>query len=244
MILTGLEKGISALDKISPRLATEKQSEHATFRQRKKTACLTVGDMTVAEQIRSVGVLDLSSSERRILINQMKILASLYPLEAKSYEREITMLSIGSPEVYWQTTLREFNKSRLNEEMNFVYQVLQFYETLQNSYYALDLREKIQLDNSALVFPGFHSTQEAILKDYMNFLLDNLGRFSFLETRKPPHSIRPMREFYQELLKQYSSHDDNALFNFAQITSIIAQISKLLMSLEDAVNPERNATAA
>ena len=81
-------------------------------------------------------MLNLTDVERRILINQSRILAALYPLEASEFEQAIKILSEGYQESYQEVVLKGLKPSFMKEEMNFVYQVLEMYDWLQKSYYA------------------------------------------------------------------------------------------------------------
>ncbi len=145
-------------------------------------------------------MLNLTEVERRILINQSRILAALYPLEQTEFERTVEILSGGYHEDWPDTVLKGLKAPLLKEEMNFVYHVLDMYDRLQKSYYALTLDEKLQLEDETLVFPGFEASSEEAHLAYARFLLENLDRFSFTEVVKPLSAPKPMRETYQAML--------------------------------------------
>jgi len=147
-------------------------------------------------------VLNLTDVERRILINQSRILAALYPLETTEFERTVQILSDGYQEDWPEIVLKGLKVPLLKEQMNFVYHVLEMYDWLQKSYYALTLEEKLQLKERTLVFPGFDAESEEQHLAYTRFLLENLDRFSFTEVVKPLDAARPMREIYREMLKE------------------------------------------
>lgn len=156
-------------------------------------------------------MLNLTDVERRILINQSRILAALYPLEAAEFERAIQILSEGYQEGWQETVLKGLKSPLLKEEMNFVYQVLEMYDWLQKSFYALTLEDKLELKEQQLIFPGFCPETEKRHLAYATFLLENFDRFSYVEVVKPLHAARPMRDFYDEMLKGLPSFGGNIL---------------------------------
>jgi uncharacterized protein YfbU (UPF0304 family) len=169
-------------------------------------------------------VLNLTEVERRILINQSRILAALYPLETTEFERTAEILSEGYHEDWPDTVLKGLKVPLLKEEMNFVYQVLDMYDWLQKSYYSLTFEEKLQLKERALVFPGFHAESESQHLAYARFLLENLDRFSFTEVVKPLNSPRPMREVYQEMLNELPTSGGDMLSG-PQLKAVVAYLS-------------------
>lgn len=156
-------------------------------------------------------MLNLTDVERRILINQSRILAALYPLEAAEFERAIRILSEGYQEGWQETVLKGLKSPLPKEEMNFVYQVLEMYDWLQKSFYALTLEDKLELKEQRLIFPGFCPETEKRHLAYATFLLENFDRFSYVEVVKPLHAPKPMRDFYDEMLKGLPSFGGNIL---------------------------------
>ena len=156
-------------------------------------------------------MLNLTDVERRILINQSRILAALYPLETSQFERTVEILSEGYHEDWPDIVLKGLKVPLLKEEMNFVYQVLDMYDWLQKSYYSLTLEEKLQLKERALVFPGFEAESEEQHLSYTRFLLENFDRFSFTEVVKPLNAAKPMREVYKEMLNELPTSSGEVL---------------------------------
>ena len=171
-------------------------------------------------------MLNLTDVERRILINQARILAALYPLEALEFERTARILSEGFHEEWPDVVFKGLKVPLLKEEMNFVYQVLDMYDWLQKSYYSLTLEEKLQLKERALVFPGFAPETEASHLAYAHFLLENFDRFSFTEVVKPLNTARPMREVYQEMLNELPASSGD-LLSGAQLKAVVAYLSEI-----------------
>jgi uncharacterized protein YfbU (UPF0304 family) len=174
-------------------------------------------------------VLNLTDVERRILINQSRILAALYPLEAREFERAIEILSEGYQEGWQETVLRGLKSPLLKEEMNFVYQILTMYDWLQKCFYSLTLEEKLELKEQNLVFPGFCPKTERSYVSYATFLLKSLDSFNYIEWIKPPHAPQPMRDFYEEMLKGLPNFGGNTL-SAAQLKAVIAYMAAIRSS--------------
>lgn len=156
-------------------------------------------------------MLHLTDVERRILINQARILAALYPLEAPKFEQAVEVLSEGFHEAYEELILDNLKKPLIKEEMNFIYQVLEMYDWLQKSFYALSFEDKVHLPESKLVFPGFCPRHEGRELAYARFLMGNLDRFAFLEIVNPLASTQPMRDIYHSMLKRLPQQDGEIL---------------------------------
>jgi uncharacterized protein YfbU (UPF0304 family) len=100
------------------------------------------------------------------------------------------------------------------------------YAFLQDSFYALDLKEKLLVDHTALVFPGFHEPGEQIYSDHVSFIRYNLGQFTLLETRHEEEPRTEMLPFYRKLLA-LPIEDRKAPLGFDEITGLIATICEL-----------------
>lgn len=166
-----------------------------------------------------------SDVERRILINQLQILTAIDPKQAHAYERSIRRMTSatnidGGPE-----PVRQIAMAEVDEPMTFTFRILSFYSFLQDSFYALDLKEKLRIDHTALVFPGFHEPSEQLYADHVSFIRYNLGQFTLLETRDDEPPQGPMLPFYRELLALKT--DRNDVLDHAGITDMIDTINKL-----------------
>lgn len=178
-------------------------------------------------------MLNLTDVERRILINQSRILAALYPLEAAEFERTVKILSEGYQEGWQDIVLRGLKSPFLKEDMNFVFHVLEMYDWLQKSFYGLNLEEKLQLKEQTLVFPGFCPKAEKPYVAYATFLLENLDRFAYVEVVKPLHAHKPMRAIYEEMLRGLPNFGQSVITG-AQLKAVIAYIS----AIKSAPQPE------
>jgi uncharacterized protein YfbU (UPF0304 family) len=168
-------------------------------------------------------VINITDVERRVLINQARILAALYPLEAQQFERTAEILSEGYHEAWEDVVLVGLKKPLPKEEMNFIYQTLQMYDWLQKSYYALSLDEKLRLPEKSLVFPGFDPKEETRYLSYCRFLLENLERFAFVETAERLIARRPMHGVYDRMLRRLPRDGSDAL-SAAMLRTIITEL--------------------
>lgn len=168
----------------------------------------------------------LSDAERRILINQLQILTMLDRKQAKDYEHSLHLLDSASGHADCIKSLRQIAMAGADEPMTFAFRVLSLYSFLQSSFYTLDLKEKIQIDHTALIFPGFDERRERVYSDYVSFIRNNLGQFSLLETRDDERPQAAMAPFYKELLALKVEENDDVLDN-TQITGVIETINGL-----------------
>jgi uncharacterized protein YfbU (UPF0304 family) len=110
--------------------------------------------------------------------------------------------------------------------MNFIYHVLEMYDWLQKSYYALSFEEKVYFQEQALVFPGFEPKTEARQLSYARFLMGNLDRFAFLEIVNPFASLTPMRDVYAQMLARMPKHSGEVL-SAGQLKTILADMASV-----------------
>jgi uncharacterized protein YfbU (UPF0304 family) len=168
-------------------------------------------------------VINITDVERRVLINQARILAALYPLDAPQFERTIEILSEGYHEAWEDVILKGLKRPFLKEDMNFIYQTLEMYDWLQKSYYALSIDDKLTLPERCLIFAGFCPKEEPRHLSYCRFLLENLERFAFVETTDRLMAVRPMREIYARMLDRLPRDGRN----FLSVKSLKVVIAEL-----------------
>lgn len=177
-------------------------------------------------------MLNLTDVERRILINQARILAALYPLKAAEFERTVEILSEGFHGAWEEVILGNLKQPLLKEEMNFIYHVLEMYDWLQKSYYALSFEEKVYFQEQALVFPGFEPKTESRQAAYSHFLMANLDRFAFMEVVNPFAAPKPMREVYAQMLARMPRHGGEVL-TAPQLKAILADMANVKGACDD-----------
>jgi uncharacterized protein YfbU (UPF0304 family) len=170
-------------------------------------------------------VINITDVERRVLINQSRILAALYPLEASQFERTIEILSEGYHDAWEEVILSGLKKPLLKEDMNFIFQTLEMFDWLQKSYYALQLDDKLQLPERSLIFTGFCAREEPRHLSYCRFLLENLERFAFVETSDNLIAERPMREVYERMLHKLP-RDGRDFLSAKSLRVVITELPK------------------
>jgi uncharacterized protein YfbU (UPF0304 family) len=168
----------------------------------------------------------LSDVERRILDNQLQILTAIDPKQAKSCARSIRRIAGALKADDGPEPSRQIAMAEVDEPMTLTFSILACYAFLQDSFYALDLKEKLGVDHTALVFPGFHEPSEQIYSDHVSFIRYNLGQFTLLETRHEEKPRTEMLPFYRKLLT-LPVEDDKARLGFGEITDMIETISEL-----------------
>jgi uncharacterized protein YfbU (UPF0304 family) len=170
-------------------------------------------------------VINITDVERRVLINQARILAALYPLEAHRFERTIEILSEGYHEAWEDVVLTGLKKPLIKEDMNLIYQILDMYDWLQKSYYALTLDEKLRLPEKSLIFPGFDPREEPRHLAYGRFLLENMDRFTFVEAADRLIAKQPMCEVYDRMLNRLP-RDGRDFLSAISLERIIGELPK------------------
>ena len=170
-------------------------------------------------------MINITDVERRVLINQARILAALYPLEARQFERTAEILSEGYQEAWEDVILKGLKKPFLKENMNFIYQTLDMYDWLQKSYYALSLDEKLRLPEKCLIFPGFDPKEEPRHLSYCRFLLENLDRFSFVETSDRLMVDQPMCPVYERMLHRLP-RDGRDFLSAMSLEKVLVELPK------------------
>ena len=178
-------------------------------------------------------MLNLTDVERRILINQSRILAGLYPLKAAEFERTIEILSEGYHEAWEEVILGGLKVPYPKEEMNFIYHVLEMYDWLQKSYYALSFEEKVCFQEKSLIFPAFDPKTEARQIAYARFLMGNLDRFAFMEVVNPFAAPHPMRDTYEAMMRRLPKHGGEVMTS-AQLKAVLADLGPGLHVEEEA----------
>lgn len=167
----------------------------------------------------------LSDVEQRILYNQIRILAALDPKQANPEERTIRRKIGATRTDVGLGPSRQIAMAEVDEPMSLTFSILSRYTFLQDSFYALELKEKLSVDHTALVFPGFCEPGEQIYSDYVAFIRYNLGQFTLLETRQEEQPQSEMLSFYRKLLDLPMT--DKGPLGFDAITDVIAAISDL-----------------
>jgi uncharacterized protein len=147
----------------------------------------------------------LSKVERLILINQYKILEMLNPEEEEFYALNRKILENGYANHYDE--IFEWLPDEIPEEVaTEVWDILQMYRTLNFSYE--NLKDKGDIKEEDLKFPGFDGNEEAQYMNYAKFILHDLNRYEELrdDSNHPNYNSHfPMLWKYRKMLSVWKS---------------------------------------
>lgn len=123
--------------------------------------------------------MELSLKERLFLYNQYEILKLLNPddeYEKKRYE-ECQKIVVEGYKYNYEDLTEGFEDDVSDEVCNFVWDVLQMYRTLNNSYYDLEQSEKDKINLYDITYKGFDGNEEGQYYSYSKFVLKDMGRY-------------------------------------------------------------------
>jgi uncharacterized protein YfbU (UPF0304 family) len=155
--------------------------------------------------------MSLSDVERRILLNQYKILSALFPAEAEQYDRMAQMLSEGYHDRWADVVSGDMKEPLPKAETDFVFDVLVMYDWLQKSFFTLSKPERLEFDEKQLRFPGFDAGAEKRLGVYAKFLLQRMEQFTFLNAAPGMVCSVSMRAIYARMLAALPRVEDRCL---------------------------------
>lgn len=143
----------------------------------------------------------ITKSNRLILINQYRILASLDKSEANHYEELIKILENGYAIFYSQ--LDEWISDEMpEEEGRFVLEVLDLYRAIEDIKRAS--KDSRLLTHSYSYFQGFDGNNETDHMGFCRFLIETQGKFQeqkqYLLRNDNLNSHMPMIEKYSRML--------------------------------------------
>lgn len=120
--------------------------------------------------------MELSKKDRLILFNQYEILKALYPEERETYEYNQNIL-VNGYESNYSDLLSGFGDGVDPSISTFVFDVLQMYRSIHNSYYSLTDDEKDEINQMYITFQGFDGNEEIDHYIYARFVLEEMHRF-------------------------------------------------------------------
>jgi uncharacterized protein len=147
--------------------------------------------------------MQLSQSERLILYNQYEILKQLSKdkRDIKRYEAVQTALQFGYTRNYYIFSEHISESEFESAKMNFVYDVLDMFRRLGDSYDKLSPSEKERIDPNEVIFSGFDGNNESEYSCYAAFLLKELDLYS--ESNRPDlNTHSPTIWKYNKMLSQ------------------------------------------
>ena len=125
--------------------------------------------------------MNLSKLQRLFLYNQYLILEKLYPEDAKLYSMFRKVLNDGYTLEY-STMFQIFDEEMTEEECKEVYDILDMYDALYNSFDRLP--DKSLIDKDKIHFDGFDGNNESEQRSYALFLIYDLGKYEKLRDVK------------------------------------------------------------
>ncbi|EHN15495.1 YfbU family protein [Clostridium sporogenes] len=169
--------------------------------------------------------MELSKKDRLILYNQYEILKHIDSEEKERYEINQKILRNGYK--YDYDELIDFLDEETPIEVSkFVYDVLQMYHCINNSYYDLTEEEKKGFEKLNIKFGGFDGNEEPKYYWYACFLLEDLGKFeeSYNNGKIEINSHRNMLNKYSRMISRWeevrgSRYDSLTLKQIKYITS-------------------------
>lgn len=169
--------------------------------------------------------MELSQAERLILYNQYEILKAMCKdkRDIEHYDAIQTTLEFGYSRNYYvfseHITETEFEP----DKMKFVYDVLDMYRLLGDSYNKLPKPEKETIDSRSVLFPGFDGNDECEYLSYASYLTNELNLYS--ESKRPDlNTHAPYLWNYKKMLSKLNKikgSDHYRLLSSDEITQII-----------------------
>lgn len=153
--------------------------------------------------------MELTKKDRLLLFNQLEILKHLNPDEADRYEVEQKILANGY-KYHYDDLVEGFDEDLDISVSEYVFDVLQMYRSLNNSYLSLNSEEKAQIDINDIRYQGFDGNEEGAYYRYANFLLEDYDRYGeiYEDEKVELNSHRNMIRRYDRMLETWKSFND------------------------------------
>jgi uncharacterized protein YfbU (UPF0304 family) len=166
------------------------------------------------------GYMELTKTERLILINQYRILAKLEPESAVDYEELVDVLSRGYVAQYHQFSDSIYNEFSL-EECTEVSDILDMYTVLQRAYARLPGLAAAS-GRESITFLGFSGNDETKQMSYTRFLRAH-GRWSDLIVEKNDcNSHFPLLDAYRRMLQVWEKSEKKHEPTEAEALNVLA----------------------
>ncbi|MDB5851083.1 MAG: hypothetical protein JWP29_4835 [Rhodoferax sp.] len=160
--------------------------------------------------------MSLTKIERLILLNQYRLLATLEPTEARSYERHVKALENGFATEYG--FLDRLSAELSEEDCEFVYHALNVYEGMQSSWDRLADKDGITKDS--LAYHGFAGNSEGPFMSYSRYIVEDLGKYDYLLIGDH-NSHRPTGVQYERMISTWRSFDSSHDMTSEQIRAVL-----------------------
>ena len=153
--------------------------------------------------------MELTKKDRLLLFNQLEILKHLNPDDADRYEVDQKIIVNGYK--YHYNDLVEWFDDDLDVSVSeYVFDVLQMFRSLNNSYATLSPEDKSQIDIDDIKYQGFDGNEEGSYYSYANFLLEDYDRYGeiYNDGKVELNSHRNMVRTYSGMLETWKSFDN------------------------------------
>lgn len=167
--------------------------------------------------------MELTKKDRLLLFNQLEILKHLNPDEADRYEIEQKII-VNGYKYHYDELVEGFDEDLDISVSEYVFDVLQMYRSLNNSYAALSSEEKSQIDIDDIKYQGFDGNEEGSYYSYANFLLEDYDRYGEIydDGKVELNSHRNMIRRYDRMLETWKSFNNRyGNLTLGQIKEII-----------------------
>lgn len=153
--------------------------------------------------------MELTKKDRLLLFNQLEILKHLNPDEADRYSVEQKIITNGY-KYHYDDLVECFDNDLDISISEYVFDVLQMYRSLNNSYAELSHEEKSQINVNDIKYQGFDSNEELAYYSYANFLLEDYDRYGEIydDGKVELNSHRNMIRKYDRMLETWKSFND------------------------------------
>lgn len=145
----------------------------------------------------------LDKAQRWILVNQMRILAALYPSDREDYERTAEALGSGYELEYDLQAPHIYDEVLTEDECHEVRETMQMYWHMQGI--TKQLSDKTGVDEEKLFFRGYDGNNETKFMAYARYLHD-MNLFASIEHAEgfDSHYINSRRD-YGSMLQRYTT---------------------------------------
>lgn len=153
--------------------------------------------------------MELTKKDRLLLFNQLEILKHLNPDEADRYEVDQKII-VNGYKYHYDELVESFDEDLDISVSEYVFDVLQMYISLNNSYAGLNSEEKSQIDINDIKYQGFDGNEEGAYYRYANFLLEDYDGYGeiYNNGKVKLNSHRNMIRRYDRMLETWKSFND------------------------------------
>jgi len=154
--------------------------------------------------------MDLTKKDRIFLINQYRILASLYENESDHYNELIEILQSGY-EIFYSMIDEWVFDDMPKERGRLVLSILDFYRAIEDL--KRSCKSEVLTEHYYSFFRGFDGNNETEYMGFARFLINNQGKFAeqqqYLMKNDSLNSHMPMVEKYQRILDKWKELGKN-----------------------------------